>query len=117
MSQIQLALSRFPMGVDLRQAQSPLARDRARAAALWALATPLGPWLGLCRLSEANWPEKIISLYREAGRRNGRMRSSLRIAVITGGFYEVVMGPESIQPSLSFCPSLVTYSWGRGSIN
>lgn len=45
------------------------------------------------------------------------MQSSLRIAVITGGFYEVVMGPESIQPSLSFCPSLVTYSWGRGSIN
>lgn len=78
MSQIQLALSRFPKGVDLRQAQSPLARVRARAAALWwrALATPLGPWLGLCRLSEANWPEKIISLYREVGRRNGRMRSS-----------------------------------------
>lgn len=28
---------------------------------------PLGPWLGLSRLSEANWFEAIISLYREGG--------------------------------------------------
>lgn len=28
------------------------------------------------------------------------MPHSLRIAVITGGFYEVVMGPESSQPSV-----------------
>lgn len=53
------------------------------------------PWPRLRRFSEAKWPEKIISLYREVGRRNGRMPHSLRIAVITGGFYEVVMGPES----------------------
>lgn len=42
------------------------------------------------------------------------MPHSLRIGAVTGGFYEVVMGPESSLPFLSCCPSLVTYSLGRG---
>lgn len=77
---------------------------------------PLGTTPGICRLSEASWPEKMISF---TGKREGGMVAcrTASAPAITGGFYEVVMGPESSQPSLSFRPSLVTYSWGRGGIS
>lgn len=57
---------------------------------------PLGLWLGLARLSEANWFEAIISLLQ--GSR--RWWHSLSITVIAGGFYEPVMGSESGQLSV-----------------
>lgn len=58
---------------------------------------PLGPWLGLRRLSEASWSEAIISL---CGRKRWRDQPRRSIPVIAGGFYEPVMGSESSQMSV-----------------
>lgn len=65
----------------------------------WSSPHPLGPWLRLCRLSEANWFEAIISLL-QGRRRWWQDHHSLSITIIASGFYELVMGPESGQPSV-----------------
>lgn len=62
---------------------------------------PLGPWLELSRLSEASWLEAIISLLQGRGKEEIMVgQHGLSITVIAGGFYELVMGPESGQPSV-----------------
>lgn len=62
---------------------------------------PLGPWLELSSLSEAGWLEAIISFLQGRGKEAIMAgQHSLSITVIAGGFYELVMWPESGQPSV-----------------
>lgn len=73
--------------------------DSGLAALVAGSPHPLGPWLELCRLSEASWFEAIISLLQ--GRRRWWWgQHNLSITVITGGFYGPVMGSESGQLSV-----------------
>lgn len=52
-----------------------------------------------------------LAFYREGG--GDRGQHHLSITVIAGGFYEQSWG-RSPANRLSFCPSLVTYSWWEG---